>query len=88
MDVGYKEIDDKLTADIKEVRTDVKRLSDKMDAGYKELSDKMDAGYKELSDKMDVGYKELSDKTDKKLTFMLQIIVVGFSGLAFLSAFT
>ena len=63
-----------LRSDIKEVRTDVKRLSDKMDAGYKELGDKMDAGCKELGDKM-----------DKKFTSLFQLIMVGFTCLGFLS---
>lgn len=45
-------------------RSEIQRLSDKMDAGYALLSARMDAEYARLSARMDAEYARLSDRMD------------------------
>ena len=45
-------------------RSEIQRLSDKLDAAYTRLSDRMDAEYARLSARMDAEYARLSDRMD------------------------
>ena len=47
-----------------DLRVELRRTNDKIDAGFQRLDKKIDDGHKELSEKIDSGHKELHEKID------------------------
>ena len=58
---------DRVEGDVKELRTDMTGLREKVDSDIKELREKVDSDIKGLHERLDSDMKELREKVDKLL---------------------
>jgi chromosome segregation ATPase len=69
---------DEVTTDL---RVELRRTNDKIDAGFQRLDKKVDDGHKELNKKIDDVYKELKDKLHSLSLWALLLYITLAGGL-------
>ena len=62
--VSIQAVMKELREDMRQLRSDILKLDEKMDAGFTRLDEKMDAGFTRLDEKMDAGFTRLDEKID------------------------
>ena len=62
--VSIQAVMKELREDMRQFRSDILKLDEKMDAGFTRLDEKMDAGFTRLDEKMDAGFTRLDEKID------------------------
>lgn len=70
-----------IKTDTADLRVELRRTNDKIDAGFQRVDKKIDDGHKELNKKIDDVYKELKDKLHSLSVWALLLYITLAGGL-------